>query len=79
LTTPGLRDYDTSLTKTSIFEIGVKIWAMKQESSSFSSKEGKRFWNTVNVRAATVGDNCIDFYSQTSQVFPDGNAVNVAV
>jgi len=52
---------------------------MKQESSSFSSKEGKRFWNTGNVRAATVGDNCIDFYFQTSQVFPGGNAVNVAV
>lgn len=31
------------------------------------------------MHVATVGDNCVDFYFQTGQAFPGGNAVNVAV
>ncbi|WP_432403614.1 fructoselysine 6-kinase [Wukongibacter sp. M2B1] len=32
-----------------------------------------------NIRIAAVGDNCIDFYDNTGEIFPGGNPVNVAV
>lgn len=32
-----------------------------------------------NIRIATVGDNCIDYYDNTGETFPGGNPVNVAV
>ncbi len=31
------------------------------------------------MKIACVGDNCVDYYDQTSQAFPGGNPVNVAV
>lgn len=31
------------------------------------------------IRVATVGDNCIDFYDSTGEYYPGGNPVNVAV
>lgn len=32
-----------------------------------------------NIKIAAVGDNCIDYYDTTGEIFPGGNPVNVAV
>lgn len=31
------------------------------------------------MKIACVGDNCVDYYDNTGEVFPGGNPVNVAV
>ncbi|HQC35857.1 MAG TPA: fructoselysine 6-kinase, partial [Bacillota bacterium] len=31
------------------------------------------------IKLACVGDNCVDFYDETQEIFFGGNPVNVAV
>ena len=33
----------------------------------------------TDVRFAAIGDNCMDVYDKTGEVYPGGNPVNVAV
>ena len=33
----------------------------------------------TDVRFAAIGDNCMDVYDKTGEVYPGGNTVNVAV